>query len=72
MGSKFQISKLPGPSLMKRLRPDLEQKYSEDVYDYIYLANSGNPTGEIIFKSLSENLRWAKNPMSKRLAAKIN
>ncbi|CCD66980.1 Abhydrolase domain-containing protein abhd-5.1 [Caenorhabditis elegans] len=55
-----------GPSLMKRLRPDLEQKYSEDVYDYIYLANSGNPTGEIIFKSLSENLRWAKNPMSKR------
>ncbi|UMM32295.1 hypothetical protein L5515_006144 [Caenorhabditis briggsae] len=55
-----------GPTLMKRLRPDLALKYSEDVYDYIYLANSKNPTGEMVFKCLSENLGWAKQPMSKR------
>ncbi|CAI2353546.1 unnamed protein product [Caenorhabditis sp. 36 PRJEB53466] len=55
-----------GPTLMKRLRPDLAQKYSDDVYDYIYLANSKNPTGEAAFKSMSENLGWAKQPMSKR------
>lgn len=55
-----------GPTLMKRLRPDLAMKYSEDVYDYIYLANSKSPTGEVVFKCLSENLGWAKQPMSKR------
>lgn len=51
---------------MRRLRPDLALKYSEDVYDYIYLANSRDPTGEEVFKCLSENLGWAKQPMSKR------
>ncbi|CCD66982.1 Abhydrolase domain-containing protein abhd-5.2 [Caenorhabditis elegans] len=55
-----------GPSLVRRLRPDLALKYSEDVYDYIYLANSRDPTGEEVFKCLSENLGWAKQPMSKR------
>uniref|UniRef100_A0A8R1DL75 AB hydrolase-1 domain-containing protein n=1 Tax=Caenorhabditis japonica TaxID=281687 RepID=A0A8R1DL75_CAEJA len=58
-----------GPTLMRRMRPDLAQKYSDDVYDYIYLANARNPTGEAAFKSLSENLGWAKQPMSKRFHA---
>lgn len=51
---------------MRRMRPDLATKYSDDVYDYIYLANSKSPTGELAFKSMSENLGWAQRPMSKR------
>ncbi|CAB3396800.1 unnamed protein product [Caenorhabditis bovis] len=55
-----------GPSMMRRFRPDLREKYSDHVYDYVYLCNSQSPTGEAAFKSLAEKLAWAKEPMSKR------
>ncbi|CAI5453167.1 unnamed protein product [Caenorhabditis angaria] len=55
-----------GPNLMRRTRPDLKDKYSENVYDYIYLCNSQRPSGEKAFKNIATDLAWAKRPMAQR------
>ncbi|KRX23104.1 Abhydrolase domain-containing protein 4 [Trichinella nelsoni] len=61
------------PSLIRKLRPDIGTKYFEHekmqrlLYNYLYLINMPEPTGESAFRSISVPFGWAKRPMVKRL-----
>lgn len=69
----FRVSGQIGVSLFKYLRPDFKKKYMsilddpELVYNYLYHANNGHPSGEAGFKAISSYFGFAKNPMIKRI-----
>ncbi|KAK3086338.1 hypothetical protein FSP39_017047 [Pinctada imbricata] len=61
-----------GPGLVKRFRPDLQNKFShmlddDTIFDYIYHCNAQTPSGESAFKTLNTSFGWAKNPMVNRI-----
>ena len=60
------------PVLLRKLRPDLGEKFhqskSDVVYDYIYQCNGRSPaTGETAFRTLSDSAGWAQNPLVLRI-----
>lgn len=61
-----------GPGLIKRFRPDLQDKFAslfedDTVLDYVYHCNAQTPSGETAFKSLAMKFGWAKKPMIARI-----
>eukprot|EP01125_Pyxidicula_operculata_P011783 TRINITY_DN3857_c0_g1_i1.p1 TRINITY_DN3857_c0_g1~~TRINITY_DN3857_c0_g1_i1.p1 ORF type:complete len:376 (-),score=65.04 TRINITY_DN3857_c0_g1_i1:92-1099(-) len=63
-----------GPSMINRVRPDLERKFSHLFQDnpqilskYIYHCNAQNPTGEMAFSTLQIPFGWARRPLVERL-----
>lgn len=61
-----------GPSVLRRLRPDLQQTYSslfpdDTILNYIYHCNAQTPSGEIGFKKLVLPYGWARFPMVHRI-----
>ncbi|XP_002736163.2 1-acylglycerol-3-phosphate O-acyltransferase ABHD5-like [Saccoglossus kowalevskii] len=62
-----------GPRLVRRFRPDFQNKFSifedDTIYNYIYHCNAQTPSGEIAFKQMQIPWGWAKNPMIKRIRA---
>ncbi|XP_071785530.1 (Lyso)-N-acylphosphatidylethanolamine lipase-like [Asterias amurensis] len=61
-----------GPRLLKRARGDLSKKFiklfdDDRICTYIYHCNAQQPSGEEAFKSMSQMLGWAVNPMVRRV-----
>lgn len=61
-----------GPSLVQKLRPDFQGRFSrllpdDAVLNYIYHCNAQKPSGEIAFKKMSAMYGWAKFPMIDRI-----
>ncbi|VDN01742.1 unnamed protein product [Thelazia callipaeda] len=65
-----------GVTLIKALRPDLAFRFpcidSNDIYEYIYMCNAQNPSGEIAFTNMSFSFGWAKRPMLERQVILLN
>jgi abhydrolase domain-containing protein 4 len=62
-----------GPTLVRRVRPDLGRRYAGETgdtdafFNYIYHCNAQSPSGEVAFKNISLPFGWAKRPMVDRL-----
>ncbi|KAK6174529.1 hypothetical protein SNE40_017787 [Patella caerulea] len=61
-----------GPSLVRRIRPDLRETFSEvleddTIFNYIYHCNAQKPSGEAAFKTMTIPFGWAKFPMINRM-----
>ncbi|VDP20788.1 unnamed protein product [Soboliphyme baturini] len=62
-----------GPTLIRRVRPDLGRKFFSDpvkqqsLFDYVYHCNALPPSGEVAFSTISVPFGWAKRPMISRI-----
>ncbi|XP_023335546.1 1-acylglycerol-3-phosphate O-acyltransferase ABHD5 [Eurytemora carolleeae] len=71
----FRISGPAGPGLVKRIRPDLMNKYKglieeeklHVVSEYLFHCNAHKPSGESAFHSMMKEMAWARSPMLPRL-----
>jgi len=69
-----------GPSLMKKMRPDLMNKFEslvgednlEVVGDYLFHCNGHNPAGETAFSRVCNDFFWSKTPVLPRLKESDN
>ena len=63
-----------GPMILKKMRkdyrdrfPEVNEKYKDAVYEYIFHCNASKPTGEFAFKILNKYLGYTYLPMVNRM-----